>query len=645
MTEKDSLKMEQMKPTVISILDQMNRPSERKSTTAEVAQKIQKKSTSMREQQIGKYRLLKTIGKGNFARVMLARHVLTNNEVAIKIIDKTQLNPNSLEKLFREVSIMKLLQHPNIVKLYEVIETDKTLYLVMEYVNNGEVFEYLVKNGRMKENIARQKFRQIVSAVQYLHSKKIIHRDLKAENLLLDQNLDVKIVDFGFSNMFVEGNKMDTYCGSPPYAAPELFQGKKYDGPEVDVWSLGVILYTLVSGSLPFDGSTLRELRERVIRGKYRIPFYLSTDCEALLKKFLALNPLKRYTLEQIMKDKWMNLNEEELKPFSEPTVEMNDPKIIDHLITLGYKLSDVDKSLTNRRFDEIYGTYALLQNSNNYSSRKLSSRSKPESMTSIASGGNSIAPPSSSTTMPSTSVPSTNATNNTNSSSSSSNNQKSETTTNGDGLKETSFMTMHEDASKTAKHISNDPPSPELTNLKRQHTIGPESLKERNAIRLHTVSAVGGVGSRPISATPKAAGERSLQKSPVKPLRAFKPETSLSTSAQTPRRPNINVYKKVDNANKDANLLTPGLAAANSSSSTSSNAFTRNGPSRYTFHSGQSRMTPREHNTLGSKTDPPSFGKGNFLQRLTTRFSKRFRLNGKHPATTSTTESSNNSK
>jgi MAP/microtubule affinity-regulating kinase len=177
MAERDTLKMEQMKPPAISIVDPTSRHVERKSAVPDVAQKIQKKSTSsMREQQIGKYRLLKTIGKGNFARVMLARHVLTNNEVAIKIIDKTQLNPNSLEKLFREVSIMKLLQHPNIVKLYEVIETDKTLYLIMEYVNNGEVFEYLVKNGRMKENVARQKFRQIVSAVQYLHSKKIIHR-------------------------------------------------------------------------------------------------------------------------------------------------------------------------------------------------------------------------------------------------------------------------------------------------------------------------------------------------------------------------------------------------------------------------------------------------------------------------------------
>lgn len=193
---------------------------------------------------------------------------------------------------------MKMLDHPNIVKLYQVIETEKTLYLVMEYASGGEVFDYLVAHGRMKEKEARAKFRQIVSAVQYCHQKRIIHRDLKAENLLLDSEMNIKIADFGFSNEFVVGQKLDTFCGSPPYAAPELFQGKKYDGPEVDVWSLGVILYTLVSGSLPFDGANLKELRERVLRGKYRIPFYMSTDCENLLKKFLVLNPMKRASLE-----------------------------------------------------------------------------------------------------------------------------------------------------------------------------------------------------------------------------------------------------------------------------------------------------------------------------------------------------------
>ncbi|KAM9571223.1 MAP/microtubule affinity-regulating kinase 3-like isoform 16-T16 [Salvelinus alpinus] len=319
---------------------------------------------------VGNYRLLKTIGKGNFAKVKLARHILTGREVAIKIIDKTQLNPNSLQKLFREVRIMKILNHPNIVKLFEVIETERTLYLVMEYASGGEVFDYLVAHGRMKEKEARAKFRQIVSAVQYCHQKHIVHRDLKAENLLLDADMNIKIADFGFSNEFTMGNKLDTFCGSPPYAAPELFQGKKYDGPEVDVWSLGVILYTLVSGSLPFDGQNLKELRERVLRGKYRIPFYMSTDCENLLKRFLVLNPAKRGTLEvredsenQIMKDRWINAGseEDELKPFVEPEQDIADQKRIDVMVGMGFSPEDIQESLAKMKYDEITATYLLL--------------------------------------------------------------------------------------------------------------------------------------------------------------------------------------------------------------------------------------------------------------------------------------------
>uniref|UniRef100_A0A3P8PH11 non-specific serine/threonine protein kinase n=1 Tax=Astatotilapia calliptera TaxID=8154 RepID=A0A3P8PH11_ASTCA len=250
---------------------------------------------------VGNYRLLKTIGKGNFAKVKLARHMLTGREVAIKIIDKTQLNPNSLQK--------------------------------------------------------------IVSAVQYCHQKHIVHRDLKAENLLLDADMNIKIADFGFSNEFTLGNKLDTFCGSPPYAAPELFQGKKYDGPEVDVWSLGVILYTLVSGSLPFDGQNLKELRERVLRGKYRIPFYMSTDCENLLKRFLVLNPAKRGTLEQIMKDRWINagFDDDELKPYTEPELDITDQKRIDVMVGMGYNLEEIQESLAKMKYDEITATYLLL--------------------------------------------------------------------------------------------------------------------------------------------------------------------------------------------------------------------------------------------------------------------------------------------
>uniref|UniRef100_A0A4W5QLF9 MAP/microtubule affinity-regulating kinase 3 n=1 Tax=Hucho hucho TaxID=62062 RepID=A0A4W5QLF9_9TELE len=340
-------------------------------TTRSVRSGVRTRNSGADEQpHVGNYRLLKTIGKGNFAKVKLARHILTGREVAIKIIDKTQLNPNSLQKLFREVRIMKLLNHPNIVKLFEVIETERTLYLVMEYASGGEVFDYLVAHGRMKEKEARAKFRQIVSAVQYCHQKHIVHRDLKAENLLLDADMNIKIADFGFSNEFTMGNKLDTFCGSPPYAAPELFQGKKYDGPEVDVWSLGVILYTLVSGSLPFDGQNLKELRERVLRGKYRIPFYMSTDCENLLKRFLVLNPAKRGTFEvrddsenQIMKDRWINVGseEDELKPFVEPEQDITDQKRIDVMVGMGFSPEEIQESLAKMKYDEITATYLLL--------------------------------------------------------------------------------------------------------------------------------------------------------------------------------------------------------------------------------------------------------------------------------------------
>uniref|UniRef100_A0A3P9A8B6 non-specific serine/threonine protein kinase n=1 Tax=Esox lucius TaxID=8010 RepID=A0A3P9A8B6_ESOLU len=297
---------------------------------------------------IGNYRLLKTIGKGNFAKVKLARHILTGKEVAIKIIDKTQLNPTSLQK---------------VMQLFEVIETDKTLYLIMEYASGGEVFDYLVSHGRMKEIEARAKFRQIVSAVHYCHMKNIVHRDLKAENLLLDADANIKIADFGFSNEFTLGNKLDTFCGSPPYAAPELFQGKKYDGPEVDVWSLGVILYTLVSGSLPFDGQNLKELRERVLRGKYRVPFYMSTDCEGILRRFLVLNPTKRCTLDQVMKDKWINAgyDEDSLKPHIEPVEDYSDASRIEVMVGMGFTPEEIKDALLNQKYNEVTATYLLL--------------------------------------------------------------------------------------------------------------------------------------------------------------------------------------------------------------------------------------------------------------------------------------------
>lgn len=278
---------------------------------------------------MGYYEMECTIGKGNFAVVKLATHIVTKTKVAIKIIDKTQLTEDNLKKIFREIQIMKLLRHPHIIRLYQVMETDRMLYLVTEYASGGEIFDHLVAHGRMNEREARRKFRQIVSAVAYCHSRHVVHRDLKAENLLLDANLNIKIADFGFSNFFTPNSPLKTWCGSPPYAAPELFEGKEYNAPKVDVWSLGVVLYVLVCGALPFDGNTLQSLRSRVLSGKFRIPFFMSTECEDLIRNMLVVESAKRISVEQIINHKWMKAvgEEEEDLQFHELLQEHNTGK------------------------------------------------------------------------------------------------------------------------------------------------------------------------------------------------------------------------------------------------------------------------------------------------------------------------------
>ncbi|XP_011404771.1 PREDICTED: serine/threonine-protein kinase SIK3-like [Amphimedon queenslandica] len=258
------------------------------------------------QSRIGYYELEKVIGRGNFAIVKLATHTVSKMKVAIKIIDKSRLDKENLKKVQREVEIMKQLDHPHIIKLYQVMNTTQWLYLVTEYASGGEIFDYLIQHRKMTESEARKKFKQIVMAVDYCHSRGIVHRDLKAENLLLDENSNVKLADFGFSNSFKNEELLKTWCGSPPYAAPELFEGKEYSGPQADIWSLGVVLYVMVCGALPFDGNNLQHLRARVLAGRFRIPFYMSEECEKLIRKMLQLDPSKRIPLSKVLEHKWM---------------------------------------------------------------------------------------------------------------------------------------------------------------------------------------------------------------------------------------------------------------------------------------------------------------------------------------------------
>uniref|UniRef100_A0A3B3YX35 non-specific serine/threonine protein kinase n=1 Tax=Poecilia mexicana TaxID=48701 RepID=A0A3B3YX35_9TELE len=319
---------------------------------------------------VGFYDIERTLGKGNFAVVKLARHRITKTEVAIKIIDKTQLDAVNLEKIYREVQIMKMLDHPHIIKLYQVMETKNMLYLVTEYAKNGEIFDYLAKHGRLSELEARRKFWQILSAVEYCHNRNIVHRDLKAENLLLDGHMNIKIADFGFANFFQPGEPLATWCGSPPYAAPEVFEGQQYEGPQLDIWSMGVVLYVLVCGALPFDGPTLPVLRQRVLEGRFRIPYFMTEDCEHLIRRMLVLDPSKRLSLAQIKEHKWMALDvpvqrpvlyQQPLSAEGEVGVGEYSEQVLRLMHSLGIDQHKTIESLQNKSYNHFAAIYYLL--------------------------------------------------------------------------------------------------------------------------------------------------------------------------------------------------------------------------------------------------------------------------------------------
>uniref|UniRef100_A0A3Q2EBU6 non-specific serine/threonine protein kinase n=1 Tax=Cyprinodon variegatus TaxID=28743 RepID=A0A3Q2EBU6_CYPVA len=319
---------------------------------------------------VGFYDIERTLGKGNFAVVKLARHRITKTEVAIKIIDKTQLDAVNLEKIYREVQIMKMLDHPHIIKLYQVMETKNMLYLVTEYAKNGEIFDYLAKHGRLSELEARRKFWQILSAVEYCHNRNVVHRDLKAENLLLDGHMNIKIADFGFANFFQPGEPLATWCGSPPYAAPEVFEGQQYEGPQLDIWSMGVVLYVLVCGALPFDGPSLPVLRQRVLEGRFRIPYFMTEDCEHLIRRMLVLDPSKRLSVAQIKEHKWMTLDvpvqrpvlyQQPLSAEGEAGVGEYSEQVLRLMHSLGIDQHKTIESLQNKSYNHFAAIYYLL--------------------------------------------------------------------------------------------------------------------------------------------------------------------------------------------------------------------------------------------------------------------------------------------
>lgn len=316
---------------------------------------------------IGRYQIIKTLGEGSFGKVKLAYHLATHEKVALKIINRKTLAKSDMQgRVEREISYLRLLRHPHIIKLYDVIKSKDEIIMVIEFAGK-ELFDYIVQRGKMPEDEARRFFQQIISAVEYCHRHKIVHRDLKPENLLLDENLNVKIADFGLSNIMTDGNFLKTSCGSPNYAAPEVISGKLYAGPEVDVWSCGVILYVMLCGRLPFDDEFIPNLFKKISNGVYTIPPYLSAGAKHLLQQMLVVNPLNRITVQGIMEDPWFKqgiaeyLVPRDLKP---DQVEIDD-KVVGALSdTMGYDRDQVYEALKAPKSDgtEIRDAYDLMK-------------------------------------------------------------------------------------------------------------------------------------------------------------------------------------------------------------------------------------------------------------------------------------------
>ena len=327
-------------------------------------------SSPIQERQVGDYLIQDILGDGGFAKVYLGMHIPTKERVAIKIIDKEELFSEEINKkrLFLEISILKKVRHKNIIKLYEIMETPATLYLVMEYCNNGELFDYIVSKDKLNEKQACVFYQEIIDALSYLHSINIVHRDVKPENILLNtinRKINCKLIDFGISRTFEKNELIETPCGTASYAPPEMHNGERYNPILSDVWSSGVLLYSMVCGFLPFNEEDEYINIKNIIQGNYEFPEDegLSSEVIDLIRHLLDINTSTRYNLEQIRQHPWFNL----IPPISRPGIIIGyhkipiDPKILKQCIEFGYDKDKVIESVEKNRYDKNSAVYYIL--------------------------------------------------------------------------------------------------------------------------------------------------------------------------------------------------------------------------------------------------------------------------------------------
>ncbi|MBZ3881145.1 Serine/threonine-protein kinase MARK2 [Sciurus carolinensis] len=305
-----------------------------------------------------RYEVLRAIGCGGSSQVKLARHLLTGVEVAVKVLSKKKQDLSR----YSEVNVMMGLEHPNVIQLFQVIETGQHIYIVMEHVGGGQLLDH-IQSGGMREEEARRLFRQIVYAVGHCHKKDIAHRDLKVENIMVDARGNIKLLDFGISVKFRPGQKLRGFQGTLPYLAPEIIQREEYEAPLVDVWSLGVILYYMLSGTHPFRKIFPWDLATQIVEARYHIPDHIPAQARRLIRKMLTKNPVQRPTVEEILQHPWLREGEEHsVHQFSEPLPKRPDPTLMTILFDMGYNPYKIWVSLANRKFDDAMATYLILQ-------------------------------------------------------------------------------------------------------------------------------------------------------------------------------------------------------------------------------------------------------------------------------------------
>ena len=308
---------------------------------------------------LGTFILGQKVGEGTFGIVRLATHILTGEKVAVKILNKVKISQESdIKRLEKEIKILKILHHNNIAHLFNVFQTSQTIYLVMEYIEGKELFDYIVYKRRLSELEACKFYQQLISCIEYLGKLKIAHRDIKPENLILDKKKNIKLVDFGLSNIYKNNELLSTPCGSPSYAAPEMLNGEKYNGLNADIWSSGIVLFTMICGFLPFEDQNNDILYNKIKRGIFKTPEFISEPAKDFLYKIINIDPMKRYTIEQIKAHPWFNIINQK--------IYMNEGLLINtYIVPIDEEI--IDKMSNEYEYNSIEVRINLLANKHNH--------------------------------------------------------------------------------------------------------------------------------------------------------------------------------------------------------------------------------------------------------------------------------------